>query len=72
MALRPRPGGLPPSSPPAIGRQGERVTRVDTGVVEGGEISVHYDPMIAKLITFGPDRTAPLPSRRRPTRSIAS
>lgn len=31
-------------------------TRVDTGVVEGGEISIFYDPMIAKLITHGPDR----------------
>ncbi|MDZ7712368.1 MAG: hypothetical protein U5L06_04295 [Rhodovibrio sp.] len=25
--------------------------RVDTGVYEGGEISVYYDPMIAKLCT---------------------
>ena len=30
--------------------------RVDTGVGEGGEISMFYDPMIAKLITYGPDR----------------
>ncbi len=30
--------------------------RVDTGVYEGGEISMFYDPMIAKLITYGPDR----------------
>jgi propionyl-CoA carboxylase alpha subunit len=30
--------------------------RVDTGVYEGGEVSIHYDPMIAKLITFGSDR----------------
>jgi propionyl-CoA carboxylase alpha chain len=30
--------------------------RVDTGVEEGGEISMFYDPMIAKLITYGPDR----------------
>jgi propionyl-CoA carboxylase alpha chain len=32
--------------------------RIDTGVVEGSEISVHYDPMIAKLIAHGPDRNA--------------
>jgi len=32
--------------------------RVDTGVVEGGEIGIHYDPMIAKLVTHGPDREA--------------
>src|SRR5205814_1343007 len=30
--------------------------RNDTGVGEGGEISIHYDPMIAKLCTHGPDR----------------
>ncbi len=30
--------------------------RVDTGVYEGGEISMFYDPMIAKLITYGTDR----------------
>jgi propionyl-CoA carboxylase alpha chain len=33
-------------------------TRVDTGVYEGGEISMFYDPMIAKLISRGVDRTA--------------
>ncbi|MBP2228845.1 propionyl-CoA carboxylase alpha chain [Azospirillum agricola] len=31
-------------------------TRVDTGVYEGGEISMYYDPMIAKLCTWGPTR----------------
>ena len=30
--------------------------RVDTGVYEGGEVSMHYDPMIAKLITHGATR----------------
>jgi propionyl-CoA carboxylase alpha chain len=30
--------------------------RVDTGVYEGSEISMFYDPMIAKLITYGPTR----------------
>ena len=30
--------------------------RVDTGVDEGSEVSLHYDPMIAKLISFGADR----------------
>jgi propionyl-CoA carboxylase alpha chain len=30
--------------------------RVDTGVYEGGEVSIHYDPMIAKLVTHGPTR----------------
>ncbi|WP_182866542.1 acetyl-CoA carboxylase biotin carboxylase subunit [Rhodopirellula sp. JC639] len=32
------------------------VVRVDTGVYEGAEISMHYDPMIAKLITYGTTR----------------
>src|SRR6201747_2622743 len=32
--------------------------RNDTGVQEGGEISIHYDPMIAKLVTHGPSRGA--------------
>ncbi|HKX94584.1 MAG TPA: acetyl/propionyl/methylcrotonyl-CoA carboxylase subunit alpha, partial [Methylibium sp.] len=31
--------------------------RVDTGVYEGGEIPMHYDSMIAKLIVHGKDRT---------------
>ena len=30
--------------------------RVDSGVVEGGEVSIFYDPMIAKLCAWGPDR----------------
>lgn len=30
--------------------------RVDTGVYEGGEVSMFYDPMIAKLITYGDNR----------------
>ena len=30
--------------------------RVDTGVFEGGEVSMYYDPMIAKLITHGANR----------------
>jgi propionyl-CoA carboxylase alpha chain len=47
---------------PSIGRlvryrepEGEGV-RVDSGVAEGSEIGVHYDPMIAKLVAHGPDR----------------
>ena len=31
--------------------------RVDTGVDEGGEVSMFYDPMIAKLITYGENRS---------------
>jgi propionyl-CoA carboxylase alpha chain len=32
--------------------------RNDTGVQEGGEISIYYDPMIAKLVTHAPSRAA--------------
>lgn len=38
-----------------IAPEGEGV-RVDTGVYEGGEVSMFYDPMIAKLITYGDNR----------------
>jgi len=34
------------------------LVRNDTGVTEGSEISLFYDPMIAKLCTYGPDREA--------------
>ncbi|MEM9185095.1 MAG: acetyl/propionyl/methylcrotonyl-CoA carboxylase subunit alpha [Planctomycetota bacterium] len=39
--------------------------RVDTGVGEGDEISIYYDPMIAKLITYGPDRERAIAEMRR-------
>ncbi|MXX88126.1 MAG: acetyl/propionyl/methylcrotonyl-CoA carboxylase subunit alpha [Boseongicola sp. SB0677_bin_26] len=39
--------------------------RNDTGVFEGGEISMHYDPMIAKLCTWAPDRASALNEMRR-------
>ena len=39
--------------------------RVDTGVYEGGEISMFYDPMIAKLCTYGKDRNAAIARMRR-------
>jgi propionyl-CoA carboxylase alpha chain len=39
--------------------------RVDSGVYEGAEISVYYDPMIAKLIAYGEDR-------RQATETIAA
>jgi len=41
---------------PAAANAGDAPTRIDTGVEAGDEITVHYDPMIAKLIVFGRDR----------------
>ncbi len=38
------------------GRRGVDGIRVDDGVYEGGEVSMFYDPMIAKLITWGATR----------------
>ncbi len=38
--------------------------RVDTGVYEGGEISMYYDSMIAKLIVHGKDRTEAIQQMR--------
>lgn len=35
-------------------------TRVETGVTEGDEVSIHYDPMISKLIVHAADREAAL------------
>ena len=43
---------LPPDEEAADGI----TIRNDTGVFEGGEISIYYDPMIAKLCTHAPDR----------------
>jgi 3-methylcrotonyl-CoA carboxylase alpha subunit len=39
---------------------GDPNVRVDTGVREGDAISIHYDPMIAKLVVWGADRDAAL------------
>ena len=51
-------GRLTRYRPPAEGHQADgTVVRNDTGVYEGGEISMYYDPMIAKLCTWAPDRS---------------
>src|SRR3982750_4011948 len=39
-------------------REGDLLVRVDDGVADGGEVSMFYDPMIAKLITHAPTREA--------------
>ena len=52
----PSTGRLVRYRPPKLGIEGDVITRLDSGVEEGGEISVYYDPMIAKLITYAPTR----------------
>ncbi|OCX66015.1 acetyl/propionyl-CoA carboxylase subuit alpha [Thioclava sp. SK-1] len=50
-------GRLTRYRPPVEGpTEGGGIVRNDTGVFEGGEISMFYDPMIAKLCTWGPTR----------------
>jgi len=52
-------GRLTRYRPPVEGQREEgTVVRNDTGVFEGGEISMHYDPMIAKLCTYAPGEGA--------------
>jgi len=43
--------------------------RIDSGVAEGGEVSVHYDPLVAKLIATGETREA---ARRRAIAALRS
>ena len=50
----PETGKMHVFATPTIGANDD--VRLDTGVVSGDEISVYYDPMIAKLITWGEDR----------------
>ncbi len=51
-------GRLVKYRPPAEASHDGITVRNDTGVEEGGEISIFYDPMIAKLVTHGPSRAA--------------
>ncbi|WP_426259797.1 biotin carboxylase N-terminal domain-containing protein [Sphingomonas sp. DC1100-1] len=48
----------PPESTPSSTQADEPRIRVDDGVAEGGEVSMFYDPMIAKLVTWAPTREA--------------
>jgi len=44
--------------------RGATAVRNDTGVYDGGEISMYYDPMIAKLCTWAPDRAQAIEAMR--------
>ncbi|MFZ0621818.1 MAG: acetyl/propionyl/methylcrotonyl-CoA carboxylase subunit alpha [Pseudolabrys sp.] len=54
----PSTGRLTRYRPPEEGSANGVTVRNDTGVYEGGEISIYYDPMIAKLVTHAPTRNA--------------
>jgi propionyl-CoA carboxylase alpha chain len=61
----PSTGRLVKYRPPAEGVADGVTVRCDTGVFEGGEISIYYDPMIAKLITHAPTREAAISAQAR-------
>ena len=57
-------GRLSRYRPPIEESTPTRAVRNDTGVFEGGEISMFYDPMIAKLCTWAPDRAGAIAEMR--------
>ena len=57
-------GRLTRYRPPTEMADETRAIRNDTGVYEGGEISMYYDPMIAKLCTWAPDRKTAIAEMR--------
>jgi propionyl-CoA carboxylase alpha chain len=61
----PSTGRLVKYRPPAEGVVDGVTVRNDTGVYEGGEISIHYDPMIAKLVTHAGDRLSAIEAQAR-------
>ncbi|WP_298428206.1 acetyl/propionyl/methylcrotonyl-CoA carboxylase subunit alpha [Rhodoblastus sp.] len=61
----PSTGRLVKYRPPEEGRSEGVTVRNDTGVYEGGEISIFYDPMIAKLVTHAGDRLTAIDAQSR-------
>ncbi len=57
-------GRLTRYRPPVEGPTAGGIVRNDTGVFEGGEISMFYDPMIAKLCTWAPTRAGAIEEMR--------
>ena len=62
--FRPAPGrAIHVAWPPAV--------RVDAGIVDGGEVTPYYDPMVAKLITLDRTRAEALAAMQSALRSTA-
>ncbi len=61
----PSTGRLVKYRPPEEGVADGITVRNDTGVYEGGEISIYYDPMIAKLVTHAPTRIEAIDAQAR-------
>ncbi|MGI9388751.1 MAG: biotin carboxylase N-terminal domain-containing protein, partial [Boseongicola sp.] len=57
-------GRLSRYRPPEVIAEETLAVRNDTGVFEGGEISMYYDPMIAKLCTWAPTRDVAIEEMR--------
>ncbi len=64
--FRPSPGPLHGYREP-----GGPWVRVDAGVAEGGEVPIHYDPMVAKLVVWGRDREEAITRCARALRDYA-
>ena len=63
----------PPDALSAARRRARKdgvTVRNDTGVYEGGEISIYYDPMIAKLVTHAPTRLEAIDAQARCARCV--
>jgi propionyl-CoA carboxylase alpha chain len=72
----PSTGRIVRYNPPVAGWAGDirgvDGVRVDDGVADGGEVSMFYDPMIAKLITWGKTRDEAAEKKASATISISS
>ena len=61
----PSTGRLTRYKPPLESQTEDEIIRNDTGVYEGGEISIYYDPMISKLCTWGKSRSLAIHSMKK-------
>ena len=66
-------GGFLPQSGPVIDWHLPELegVRVDAGVESGSEVGIHYDPMLAKIITVGADRVEATRRMRRALRALS-